>query len=101
MKTQETAHNSKQNSFRIITSLMLIALLGIASVSLGASDTWTQKADMPTRRLGLATSVVNGKIYANGDMSSPQLTNPSQYVLMPMNLWRRLVMTLDIKPPFW
>ena len=29
-------------------------------------DEWTRKADMPTRRFGLATAVVNGKIYAFG-----------------------------------
>jgi len=28
--------------------------------------TWTRKADMPTARIGLSTSVVNGKIYAIG-----------------------------------
>jgi N-acetylneuraminic acid mutarotase len=31
-----------------------------------ATDTWTKKADMPTARCGLATSVVNGIIYAIG-----------------------------------
>jgi len=31
-----------------------------------ATDTWTQKADMPTARGYLSTSVVNGKIYAIG-----------------------------------
>jgi N-acetylneuraminic acid mutarotase len=31
-----------------------------------ATDTWTTKADMPTARFGLSTSVVNGKIYAFG-----------------------------------
>ncbi|MCH8294314.1 hypothetical protein IH992_24800, partial [Candidatus Poribacteria bacterium] len=30
------------------------------------TDTWTRKADMPTARKGMATSVVNGKIYAFG-----------------------------------
>ena len=30
------------------------------------TDTWTQKADIPTPRAGLATSVVDGKIYAIG-----------------------------------
>jgi RNA polymerase sigma factor (sigma-70 family) len=29
-------------------------------------DTWTKKADMPTARAGLSTSVVSGKIYAIG-----------------------------------
>jgi N-acetylneuraminic acid mutarotase len=31
-----------------------------------ATDTWTRKADMPTARFGLSTSVVNGRIYAIG-----------------------------------
>lgn len=31
-----------------------------------ATDTWTQKADMPTKRYHLSTAVVDGKIYAIG-----------------------------------
>jgi len=31
-----------------------------------ATDTWTRKADMPTPRVVVSTSVVNGKIYAIG-----------------------------------
>ncbi|MHC4566151.1 MAG: hypothetical protein ACYTE3_10380, partial [Planctomycetota bacterium] len=31
-----------------------------------ATDTWMPKADMPAERLRMATSVVNGKIYAIG-----------------------------------
>ena len=31
-----------------------------------ATDTWTEKADMPTARTDLSTCVVNGKIYAIG-----------------------------------
>ncbi len=31
-----------------------------------AADTWTRKADMPTARMFLSTSVVDGKIYAIG-----------------------------------
>ena len=34
------------------------------------TDTWTQKADMPTPRSYLSTSVMDGKIYAIGGMSS-------------------------------
>ncbi|TKJ33435.1 MAG: hypothetical protein CEE38_20760 [Planctomycetes bacterium B3_Pla] len=66
MKTQETTHNSKQNSFRIITSLMLSWLLGTASVCLAAGNTWTEKAPMPTARSLLSASAVDGKIYAIG-----------------------------------
>ena len=35
-----------------------------------AGDTWTKKADMPTARCYLSTSVVNGKIYAIGGYDS-------------------------------
>ena len=35
-----------------------------------ATDTWTLKADMPTPRSYLSTSVMDGKIYAIGGMSS-------------------------------
>ena len=31
-----------------------------------ATDTWTRKTDMPTQRMGLSTSVVDGAIYAIG-----------------------------------
>jgi N-acetylneuraminic acid mutarotase len=31
-----------------------------------ATDTWTEKSPMPTPRLGLSTSVMDGKIYAIG-----------------------------------
>ncbi|MFQ6041881.1 MAG: sigma-70 family RNA polymerase sigma factor, partial [Candidatus Poribacteria bacterium] len=34
-----------------------------------STDTWTRKADMPTKRWAFSTSVVNGKIYAIGGMT--------------------------------
>jgi N-acetylneuraminic acid mutarotase len=38
-----------------------------------ATDTWTTKADMPTARFGLSTSVFNGRIYAfGGALDRPQ-----------------------------
>jgi hypothetical protein len=59
-------HDMKCSLTWILTSLMLIGLLGLASMSLAAEDTWTTKADMPTARATLSTSVVNGRIYAIG-----------------------------------
>jgi len=47
-------------------TLVLVLALGLVTMSLAAEDTWTTKADMPTARWGLSTSVVNGKIYAIG-----------------------------------
>jgi N-acetylneuraminic acid mutarotase len=45
---------------------------GVATVEVydPATDTWTTAPDMPTRRFGLRTSVVNGKIYVIGGMDS-------------------------------
>jgi N-acetylneuraminic acid mutarotase len=50
----------------VFISLMLIGVLNVAPMALATGDTWTTKADMPTARWGLSTSVVNGKIYAIG-----------------------------------
>ncbi len=48
-----------------------------------ATDTWTEKADMPTGRLFLASSVVDGKIYAIGGYVShglnPKLAAVEEY----------------------
>jgi N-acetylneuraminic acid mutarotase len=49
----------------LLTSLMLIGLLGTASMS-QEDGTWTQKADMPTARYLAGSAVVDGKIYVIG-----------------------------------
>ena len=54
-------------------SLVLVLVLGIASVSPATEGTWTSKANMPTARIYLSTSVVNGKIYAIGGGSSSEV----------------------------
>ncbi|MHC4508942.1 MAG: Kelch repeat-containing protein [Planctomycetota bacterium] len=46
----------------------------VAAISLAQGGVWTQKADMPTTRLALAASVVNGKIYAIGGRADGALT---------------------------
>ena len=51
-------------------SLIFVLVLALASISLAIEDTWTQKADMPTARSCLSTSVVNGKIYAFGGIKN-------------------------------
>ena len=53
---------------RMLTILVLA--LGLASVSPAAEGIWTTKADMPTGRWDLSTSVVDGKIYAIGGASA-------------------------------
>jgi N-acetylneuraminic acid mutarotase len=47
-------------------ALVLILAFCLAAVCPAVEDTWTTKADMPTARGYLSTSVVNGKIYAIG-----------------------------------
>ncbi len=54
-----------------LTALVLCGILNAAPMALAAGDTWTRRADMPTPRWGLSTSVVDGKIYAIGGGQSP------------------------------
>jgi hypothetical protein len=51
---------------RTVRALVSVLALGLASVSLAREGIWTQKADMPTRRYVLSSSVVDGIIYAIG-----------------------------------
>jgi N-acetylneuraminic acid mutarotase len=59
MKTGKTS--KKTNNF-FITAVLMTAVL--ASFGNAKAATWTQKADMPTARHFLRTSVADGKIYA-------------------------------------
>jgi hypothetical protein len=62
--------------------LTLVLALGLTSASLGAGDIWTEKAPLPTARLALATSVVNGKTYAIGGYAAanaPHLRTVEEY----------------------
>jgi N-acetylneuraminic acid mutarotase len=45
---------------------ILVLALGLACGSYAAYDTWTTKANMPTARYVVSSSVVDGKIYAIG-----------------------------------
>ena len=50
----------------ILFAALLTQSLGISWVAFAEQDRWTRKADMPTARYGLSSSVVDGKIYAIG-----------------------------------
>jgi len=63
-------------------SIVLVLVLSLATVSLAAEDTWTQKADMPTARFGCAASVVNGKIYVIG--GEQVHNNPTPFAVVEM-----------------
>jgi hypothetical protein len=60
---------------------MLMGLLTQVGISLAGEDVWTRKADMPTARAELSTSVVDGKIYAIGGWRPPdeQLSIVEEY----------------------
>jgi N-acetylneuraminic acid mutarotase len=66
MRTSGRTRRARSKSVYILTSLMLIGLLGFAFLSLAAEGQWTRKADMPIAKWGLSTSVVDGIIYAIG-----------------------------------
>ncbi|MFX0198059.1 MAG: DUF1668 domain-containing protein, partial [Candidatus Hodarchaeota archaeon] len=62
--------------------LTTFCLFLVASISLGQGDTWTSKADMPTPRFALSTSVVDGIIYAiggAGDVNLPYYVTVEAY----------------------
>ena len=75
------------NTQRIL-KVLVAALLGTASICSAAEDTWTRKADMPTARFGLSTSVVNAKIYAIGGVSTGALPTVEKYE-PAMDTWTR------------
>jgi len=54
------------NAIRVNKVVIVAVLLGMTIRCLAVEGTWTRKSDLPTARLGLSTSVVNGKIYAIG-----------------------------------
>ncbi|MHC4145484.1 MAG: Kelch repeat-containing protein, partial [Planctomycetota bacterium] len=58
------------NAIRIYKIVVVAVLLGAASVSPGAGDTWTAKSPMPTARSLLSASVVDSKIYVIGGRQS-------------------------------
>lgn len=56
---------------------LVVGLLALASMSGAQTGVWTRKADMPTARYGLSTSVADGKIYAIGGVTD---SDESSYV---------------------
>ena len=63
----------------LLTALILYGLFGLSAVS--AAGTWEVGENlMPTRRWGLPTSVVNGRIYAiGGQDDTPTVSKVEEY----------------------
>ena len=58
-------------------SFTLFLSLGLATASLAAEGTWTQKADMPTARFVPSSGVVDGKIYVFGGTPDGHICFPT------------------------
>ncbi len=57
----------------------LVTAIVLTSAGSGRAATWTQKADMPTARMGLSTSVVDGKIYAISSLKGLGVKKVEEY----------------------
>jgi N-acetylneuraminic acid mutarotase len=82
MKLEEIVLKVGCCSTVVLSGLVLYMLLSAASICPAEKDTWTKKADMPTARFSLATSVVDGKIYAIGGCqagTSPGMQTVEEY----------------------
>jgi len=66
----------KRYFIRALIGLVFSLSLILSSVTLAEPDTWTKKADMPSARSYLSTSVVNGKIYAIGGWDGIRFFSP-------------------------
>ncbi|MGW8317413.1 MAG: kelch repeat-containing protein, partial [Bacteroidales bacterium] len=66
MKRSTKSHLMNSPFALMVLSFIVMGLMGMLSITQAQNSSWTQKADMPTARLGLATAVVDGKIYAIG-----------------------------------
>jgi N-acetylneuraminic acid mutarotase len=78
----------KREFIFLLTSLMLIGLLGTASMSQEVG-TWTQKADMPTARWAAASAVVDGKIYVIGGYDDKVSLNAVEEYDPAADTWTR------------
>jgi hypothetical protein len=64
-------------TFVIVGLVTAIVLTGVESAR---ADTWTRRADMPTARWVLSTSVVNGRIYAIGGVGGSKKGSSTELV---------------------
>lgn len=75
----ERQKHTKAHRFLLLASSILCGLLNFPSASHARQGKWTQKGDMPTPRMQLATAVVNGKIYAIGGLNGGSRPDVEEY----------------------
>ncbi len=62
-------NNSRKKIKITFVVVGLVTAIVLTSAGSARAATWTQKADMPTARWNLSTSVVDGKVYAIGGLT--------------------------------
>ncbi|MGB2863729.1 MAG: kelch repeat-containing protein [Sedimentisphaerales bacterium] len=71
--------------------LLLVLVLGLASVSLAAEDTWIYKANIPTARTCVGGCVLDGKIYIIGGAPNGSSVTSAVEVYDPIvDTWTKL-----------
>ena len=80
MRLYEPMSKLSQGFVLVLAGLIICGLLMAASICLAAGAKWTKKANMPTPRY-VATSAVNGRIYAigGGDLAGTVLSTVEEY----------------------
>ena len=78
---------SSGNVIRIVA----FGMISMTPISLVAEDGWTTRADMPTARSGLTTSVVEGRVYAIGgaQASASSFRNVEESTQQRIAGWKR------------
>ena len=79
--------SGKTNGTIICGKLMLFLLLISLFIGCQQTDTWNQKADMPTSKFGSVTCVVKGRIYTIGGAAGYDPLPVVEVFNPEMNTW--------------
>ena len=71
-----------------IGTMVIIALLIMATIGFAQGGTWTPKKDMPTQRWTPSASVVNGKIYVIGGYSTDRVLSATEEYDPVTDTWK-------------
>ena len=75
-RLNEERIDMKRHLIFLLAGLIFGSVTGIASVSFAAEGKWTESVAMQTARGGLATAVVDSRIYAFGGNTGIHFGNP-------------------------